>query len=161
MIKSAQKFNLPGDVDRWKHVRGEICDEVRGMASTRSRQLRAELWGQGTRCKPAANTCLGFLPPHDPRIRSTVSGDIERRLMADGFVCVRHRAHGRWLHPAKARSWRAVRLAELTCCLAAWMTRANVRAPAGSVATTSGVLSEEYDVGNGPQVGNFPQAFSH
>ena len=80
----------------------------------------------------------GFLPPEDPRIAGTVAA-IEKRLLVNGFV-MRH-------DPAEIETGLAHGEGAFLAC-SFWLADA-------------GLLSEEYDVGAGRLVGNFPQAFSH
>jgi GH15 family glucan-1,4-alpha-glucosidase len=105
---------------------------------------------------------VGFLPPEDPRVASTVAA-IERELVRDGLV-FRYRSDeaADGLPPGEG--------AFLLC--SSWL--ADVYVLAGrireahaiferllSLRNDVGLLAEEYDVNRGRQLGNFPQAFSH
>jgi GH15 family glucan-1,4-alpha-glucosidase len=162
-IKSAESFELPGPIDRWREVRNKIHNDVCERAfddelvsfvrSYGSKELDASLL-----LLPA----IGFLPAHDPRIRATVEA-IERELLVDGFV-LRYDtgksddglpagegvflACSFWLVDAYLMLGRrddAVRLFERLL----------------SLRNDVGLLSEEYDPHTRRLVGNFPQAFSH
>ena len=162
-IKSAENFELPGPLERWRRVRDQIHNDIceRGfdtelvsfVRSYGSKELDASLL-----LLPA----IGFLPADDPRIRSTVEA-IERALLKDGFV-LRYDteksddglpagegvflACSFWLVDAYLMLGRrddAVRLFERLL----------------SLRNDVGLLSEEYDPHLRRLVGNFPQAFSH
>jgi GH15 family glucan-1,4-alpha-glucosidase len=105
---------------------------------------------------------VGFLPPSDPRIVGTVKA-IERRLVADGFVCRYDTgevvdglppgegaflACSFWLADNYILQGRIAEARELFERLL-------------SLRNDVGLLAEEYDPRVGRQVGNFPQAFSH
>src|SRR5688572_28772837 len=85
-VKAVEEFNLPGDLDRWKALRQAIFDDVcfRGFNAARnsfvqsydSKELDASL---------LMLPLVGFLPPEDPRIVSTVAA-VERELLRDGLV---------------------------------------------------------------------------
>ena len=105
---------------------------------------------------------VGFLPPDDPRVTSTVEA-IERELVEDGFV--RRYDTGATkdgLPPGEGMF--------LACSF--WLADAyhligrDADAKALferllSLCNGVGLLSEEYDVRSRRLVGNFPQAFSH
>ncbi len=119
---------------------------------------------------------VGFLPSSDPRIIGTVEA-IERELLVDGFV---RRYRTEVAHPSPAAGpgpqtttvdglppgegafllttfWlidNLVLLGRLDEARAAFDRLLGL-------ANDVGLLSEEYDVANSRQLGNFPQAFSH
>ena len=162
-IKSAEIYNLPGPLERWREVRDRIHNDVceRGfdaelcsfVRSYGSKELDASLL-----LLPA----IGFLPPEDPRIRGTVEA-IERGLMHDGLVLRYDTAKSDdglppgegvflacsfWLVDAYLMLGRrddAVRLFERLL----------------SLRNDLGLLSEQYEPRTHRLVGNFPQAFSH
>jgi GH15 family glucan-1,4-alpha-glucosidase len=162
-IKSAEKFNLNGPLERWRAVRAEIHAEVC------ERGYDAELGSfvQAYDCKELDASLLllpevGFLPPLDPRILGTVEA-IERHLMVDGFV-LRYDTGGigDGLLPGEG--------AFLACSF--WLVDAYILLGRYDDAcklfdrllglrNDVGLLSEEYDPRTGRLVGNFPQAFSH
>ena len=108
---------------------------------------------------------VGFLPATDPRVRGTVEA-IERELLVDGFV-------QRYASDADVPEVDGLPPGEgafLPCTF--WLAdnqhllgrhddaRATFERLLG-IRNDLGLLAEEYDVGHGRQVGNFPQAFSH
>ena len=85
-IKSAEQFKLEGSLDRWKAWRVRIHDEV--CRNGFDAGLGAFVQSYGSKKLDASVLLIplvGFLPPRDPRVRSTVEA-IERRLTLDGFV---------------------------------------------------------------------------
>jgi GH15 family glucan-1,4-alpha-glucosidase len=105
---------------------------------------------------------VGFLPPSDPRMRSTVAA-IEKNLVEDGFV-LRYRTE----HTADGLA--GTEGAFLACSF--WL--ADSYAFAGrqqdaealfdrllQIRNHLGLLAEEYDPRLHRQIGNFPQGFSH
>jgi GH15 family glucan-1,4-alpha-glucosidase len=104
---------------------------------------------------------LGFLPPDDPRIASSVSA-IEKELTIDGFV-------RRYTHVA-VDGIAEQEGAFLICSF--WLVDNLVLAGRRDdalrlferlLATRNdvGLLAEQYDPVSRHQLGNFPQAFSH
>ena len=105
---------------------------------------------------------VGFLPPSDPRVRSTVDA-IERELTEDGLV-LRYRTEDNVDGLAGREG------AFLACSF--WLVdnlillgrQDEARALFDrllALRNDLGLLAEEYDTRNGRMVGNFPQAFSH
>lgn len=165
-IRSVERFELAGPVDRWRAereaVHSEVCDEgyhaglgsfVQSYGSDR---LDASL---------LMIPLVGFLPAGDERVAGTVAA-IERDLLRDGLV-ERYRADEEnvevdGLPPGEG--------AFLPCSF--WL--AEVRALQGRSAEAEqlferllglrndlGLLSEQYDPVAGRLLGNFPQAFTH
>jgi GH15 family glucan-1,4-alpha-glucosidase len=162
-IKSAEKWNLPAPLARWRKIRQEIHEDV--CARGFDRELNSFVRAYGTQELDASLLLLpaiGFLPGEDPRIRGTVAA-IERRLMRDGLVYRYHQdesddglrgdegvflACSFWLADAYLLCGRredAVALFERLL----------------SLRNDVGLLSEEYEPRSRRFVGNFPQAFSH
>jgi GH15 family glucan-1,4-alpha-glucosidase len=85
-IKCAEQFGLAGPIGRWSALRAEIHEEVCHTAF--NPQIGAFTQSFGSSRLDASVLLLplvGFLPPTDPRVRSTVEA-IERHLTEDGFV---------------------------------------------------------------------------
>ncbi|HET7679836.1 MAG TPA: glycoside hydrolase family 15 protein [Xanthobacteraceae bacterium] len=162
-IKSAEKFNLPGPLERWRQLRTQIHDEVcqRGYNAALGSFVQAY---DGTELDASLLLLaeVGFLPPQDARIRGTVEA-IERDLTVDGFV-LRYATETTddGLPPGEG--------AFLACSF--WLVDAYILLGRHDDAlklfdrllglcNDVGLLSEEYDPRRGRLVGNFPQAFSH
>jgi GH15 family glucan-1,4-alpha-glucosidase len=162
-IKSAEQFRLEGPLDRWKALRRKIHEEV--CHSGFNAEIGAFVQSYGSKNLDASILLLplvGFLPPSDPRVRSTVEA-IERHLMQDGLVL-------RYNTSAGADGLPAGEGAFLACSfwLADNLVLLNRREDARrlferllSLRNDVGLLSEEYDSQAKRLVGNFPQAFSH
>ncbi len=163
VVKGIEQFGLDGPLDRWRDLRQRIHDEVCSngfdpvlgsfVQAYGSKQLDASL---------LMMPLVGFLPPGDPRMRGTVEA-IEQRLMVDGLV-LRYDTESTpdGLPPGEG--------AFLACSF--WLADNYVLLGRHddarvlferllSLRNDVGLLSEEYDLGLGRQVGNFPQAFSH
>jgi GH15 family glucan-1,4-alpha-glucosidase len=162
-VRTAEQFDLPAPLDRWRRVRsmihGTVCrrgfdSEVGSFTQAfESKELDASLLLLPT---------VGFLPASDARIRGTITA-IERELLIDGVV-LRYHTHSAadGLPPGEG--------AFLACTL--WLAdafvligrREDARAlfeRVRSLANDVGLLAEEYDPRARRLVGNFPQAFSH
>lgn len=162
-IKSVEQFGLKGPVDRWRAIRTKIHDEVcrEGFNS----EIGAFVQSYGSKELDASVLLIplvGFLPPNDPRVRSTVEA-VERHLMADGFV-------RRYDPVASSDGLPGSEGAFLACSfwLADNLVLLGRRDDARrlfqrllALRNDVGLLSEEYDPRTKRLVGNFPQAFSH
>src|SRR3974390_3812762 len=85
-IKSAETWNLPAPLGRWREIRKEIHEDV--CARGFDPELNSFVRAHGTQELDASLLLLpaiGFLPGDDPRICGTVAA-IERRLLRDGLV---------------------------------------------------------------------------
>lgn len=162
-IKGVEKFGLAGSVDHWRSVRQRIHDEVCLRGYDGKQGCFTQAYGS-----PHLDASLllmplvGFLPPMDERVQSTISC-IERRLVTDGLV-LRYDteltddglppgegaflACSFWLADAYIVSGREAEARELFERLIA-------------LRNDVGLLSEEYDPVQRRFLGNFPQAFSH
>jgi GH15 family glucan-1,4-alpha-glucosidase len=162
-LKTAEKFGLQGDLDRWREVRDRIHHEIcqKGF----DRQLGSFTQSYGSK-EPDASLLLmplvGFLPASDSRMRGTVAA-IERQLMADGFV-LRYRTEN------VDDGLPAGEGVFLACSF--WMV--SVLKMMGrdedakrlfdrllALRNDVGLLAEEYNTATRRQLGNFPQALSH
>jgi GH15 family glucan-1,4-alpha-glucosidase len=163
-IRTVEDHHLDGPVDRWRRLAAEIHAEVCERGYDADRGTFTQFYG--SRGLDAALLLLprvGFLPWDDPRIRGTVAA-VERELTRDGLLLrydpeadggadglpggeAAFVACSFWLADARhgiGDAAGAERLFERLLCL-----RNDV-----------GMLSEEYDVHEGRQLGNTPQAFS-
>ena len=162
-IKSAETWNLPAPLGRWREIRKEIHEDV--CARGFDPELNSFVRAYGTQELDASLLLLpaiGFLPGDDPRICGTVAA-IERRLLRDGLVYRYRQAESDdglkgdegvflacsfWLADAYLLCGRhddAVALFERLL----------------SLRNDVGLLSEEYEPSSRRFMGNFPQAFSH
>ena len=161
----AVEAGLEGPLDRWRQVRDEIHAEVCKLGFNAEVGTFTQFYGS----KELDASLLmipqvGFLPISDPRVQGTVKA-VEDGLRREGLVlryggsksaAVDGLPPGEgaflpctfWLADAWAMSGRTDEATALFDHLL-------------SLANDVGLLSEEYDVDRGRQVGNFPQAFSH
>ncbi|AZQ71018.1 glycoside hydrolase family 15 protein [Streptomyces luteoverticillatus] len=156
--------SLRGDLDGWRVLREEIHREVCERGYDAERGTFTQYYG--SRELDAATLLIprvGFLPPDDPRVVSTVD-TVRRELLHHGLVrrysveCEpvdglpggegAFLACSFWLADALFLTGRTKEARELFERLLA-------------VRNDVGLLAEEYDPEAGRQLGNFPQAFSH
>ena len=159
-LRLARKHGLAAPLNRWRDTREEIRRAIleRGYDT----QLGAFTQAFGSSTLDASALVIprvGFLPPTDPRVRSTVD-QIRRHLTKDGLV-YRYRtqdglAGGEgtftlctfWLVDALALGGRLDEAHELF-------------ERAVGFANDLGLLAEQIDPETREQLGNFPQGFSH
>ncbi len=159
------------DVERWKTIRDEIrtAIEVHGMDPTGTHFVQ-HFGATAVDASLLKLTLMGFIEPDDPRMVATVEA-IRRELSCgeQGFIR-RFRADpgdGEQTAPGRANEAEGM---FLLCTF--WLVE--VLAMQGhvddatalfdaTIATGNdlGLFAEEYDVGLGEMVGNFPQAFTH
>jgi GH15 family glucan-1,4-alpha-glucosidase len=162
-VKDARRFGLAGPVARWRAARTRIHRDVCAHGFDGKRGVFVQRYGaDALDASLLLMPIVGFLPPHDRRIRKTVEA-IERDLMSDGLV-LRYRTEDApdglppgegaflpcsfWLADALhliGRKRDAERLFERLLAL-----RNDV-----------GLLAEEYDPHARRMLGNFPQALCH
>jgi GH15 family glucan-1,4-alpha-glucosidase len=162
-VRTIEELGAEGPLDRWKKVRSQIHEEVCRSGFNKEKNCFVQYFGSDALDASLLMLPLvGFLPPDDPRVRSTIAA-IEKELMEDGFV-LRYRTDetkdglkGRegvflacsfWLVDNYILQNRNEEARELFDRLMA-------------LRNDVGLLSEEYDPQGRRQLGNFPQAFSH
>ena len=162
-IRTIEKYEEAGPIDRWKRTRDEIKREVCRLGYSQNKQAFVQYYGSSDLdASVLMMPLVGFLPPEDPRIKSTVTA-IEKELLQDGFV-LRYKTQSGvdgltgqegvflacsfWLVDNYILQGRMREARELFDRLLA-------------LRNDVGLLSEEYDPKNKRQLGNFPQAFSH
>lgn len=162
-IKSAEQFGFEGPVGRWRRVRDEIHAQVCARGFDPSQRSFVQSYGSSELDASLLLIALvGFLPPDDPRIKSTVDA-IERRLMVDGLI---RRYDTRRTDDGQTGDEGAF----LACSF--WFADNLVLLGRRDEAkrlferllglcNDVGLLAEEYDPVAGRMLGNFPQAFSH
>ncbi len=162
-VKAIERFGREGPIERWRAIRDEIHAEVCRAGYNPS--LGAFVQSYGSDRLDASLLMMplvGFLPPHDPRIRTTVEA-IERDLVQDGFV-------RRYSPDPELDGLPGDEGAFLACSfwLADNLALLGRREDAErlferllSIRNDVGLLSEQYDTTRQRQIGNFPQAFSH
>jgi GH15 family glucan-1,4-alpha-glucosidase len=162
-VRIAERYELEAPVDRWKQTRDEIHREVCERGYDAERRTFTQYYGSKELDASILNIPLvGFLPGNDERVTGTIDA-VWRELGRDGFVSRYSTAEtddglpgdegqflacSFWLVSALALNGRVEEARALFERLV-------------GLANDLGLLAEEYDVGRGRQVGNFPQAFSH
>ncbi|MGX7823660.1 glycoside hydrolase family 15 protein [Actinokineospora sp. 24-640] len=163
-VHSVEHHGLDGPADRWRAVRDQIHAEVCAKGYDAERGAFTQFYGsEGLDAALLLLPRVGFLPWDDERVLGTIEA-IRGDLCVDGLV-LRYRpelaeavdglpgtegaflACSFWLADALAATGRAGEARELFEHLL-------------SLRNDVGMLSEEYDVAAGRQVGNTPQAFS-
>jgi GH15 family glucan-1,4-alpha-glucosidase len=162
-VRLARRFDLEAPVERWEQVRDEIHREVCERGYDSERRTFTQYYGSKELDASVLNIPLvGFLPGTDERVTGTIDA-VWRELGRDDFVSRYSTAETDDGLPGDEGQF-------LACSF--WLVSAlalNGRTQEAralferllSLANDLGLLAEEYDVGRGRQVGNFPQAFSH
>ena len=162
-VKSAEEFGMAAPVDEWRTIRDTIHADVCRNGYDPRWKTFVQVYGE-----PQLDASLllipsvGFLPPSDPRVRSTIVA-IENELLSDGFV----RRYDTRATDDGLPSGEGMFLAcsfWLADCYHLVGRDAEARALFErllSLCNDVGLLSEEYDTTQKRLVGNFPQAFSH
>ncbi|MBV8032175.1 MAG: glycoside hydrolase family 15 protein [Betaproteobacteria bacterium] len=162
-VETAEQFDLPGPVARWREVRSRIHADVCAKGFDPRRGTFVQSYGS-----EALDASLllvphtGFLPADDPRIVGTVDA-IRRDLMVDGLV----RRYGTDPDLDGLPAGEGVFLAcsfWLADCLVLLKRTDEARELFErllALRNDVGLLAEEYDPGAKRFLGNFPQAFSH
>ena len=164
-IRFHEEFGRKGPVDRWRALRDEIHGEVLEHGWSKTKRSFTQSYGSDELdASVLLLPLVGFLPPDDERMVSTVDA-IRRELTADGLV-FRYRVG----EHAADDGLPGDEGVFLPCSF--WL--AQVLALQGhheaarelferllDLRNDVGLLSEEYDPRAGRQLGNFPQAFTH
>jgi GH15 family glucan-1,4-alpha-glucosidase len=162
-VKTVERFDRPGDVDRWRRERDEVHREVCEKGWDTERNTFTQSYG--SHALDAALLLIprsGFLPGDDPRVVGTIDA-VQRELDHEGLL-LRYPTDESddglppgegaflpcsfWLADALAMAGRRDEARTLYERLA-------------GLANDVGLLAEEYDPIGKRLVGNFPQAFTH
>ncbi|MGH9306736.1 MAG: glycoside hydrolase family 15 protein [Acidimicrobiales bacterium] len=164
-VKGVEEFGLEGPVDKWRKLRQEIHDEVCQKGFNTKVGAFTQFYGSDNLdASILMMAMVGFLPPSDPRVRSTVEA-IQARLTHDGFV-LRYEPDDK----GSVDGLTGTEGAFLACSFWLVDNLALMDRPAEArklferlvgLCNDVGLLSEEYDPVARRLVGNFPQAFSH
>jgi GH15 family glucan-1,4-alpha-glucosidase len=162
-IRDVRRHHLAGPEARWRAVRSAIHREVCKLGFDRKRGVFVQRYGS-----PELDASLllmpivGFLPPHDRRVRATVEA-IESDLMWRGFVR-RYRTEDT---PDGLPSGEGVFLpcsfwlADALSLMGRKRDAAHLYERLLALRNDVGLLSEEYDPRARRMLGNFPQALTH
>ena len=160
-IRAAQQLNLDADLPRWCLVRDQIRTDI--LTHGFNTAIGSFTQAYDDAALDASNLLLplvGFIPPNDPRMRSTVDRIIEQLTDEHGFV-YRYQNHDGlrgsegsfticsfWLVDNLAMQNRVVEARSLFERLVTYSGRL-------------GLFSEEIDSEQRIALGNYPQAFTH
>ncbi len=160
-IKLATQIHAENRVPRWDETREEIRRAI--LQEGWSEQARAFTQSFGSHDLDASNLMIpivGFLPPRDPRVLSTIDATIQNLTDENGLIFRYRAADGLpggegtfllctfWLAHALAMAGR-VEEAEQALSRSA------------QCANDVGLFAEEIEPNTKQLLGNFPQAFSH
>jgi GH15 family glucan-1,4-alpha-glucosidase len=162
-VKGIERYGLPGPIERWRHVRAAIHDDV--CARGFDPELGAFVQYYDSRLLDASLLMIplvGFLPATDPRVLGTVRA-VQAHLSDDGFVA-------RYATVPEVDGLPPGEGAFLPCSF--WLAdNLALQGRIGEarslferllgVANDVGLLAEEYDPRTRRQLGNFPQAMTH
>ena len=159
----AERLGIDAPVEKWKQVRDAIHEQVCRMGFDPQKNSFVQHYGSDDLdASTLLMALVGFLPATDPRLRGTVEA-IERELMCGGFVMRYSTAQAKDGLPPGEGAFLACSF-WLVSCLKAIGREDDARKLFErllELRNDLGLLSEEYDVTQKRQVGNFPQAFSH
>ncbi|MCX4472628.1 glycoside hydrolase family 15 protein [Micromonospora sp. NBC_01655] len=162
-IRLAEHFDDDRDLARWRAERDEVHRQVidRGY----DERLGCFVQAYDSTALDAAVLRLplvGFLPPEDPRIRSTI--DVIHRRLGDGVALV-HRYDTREVDDGLPGSEPGFLLTsfEMVSCLALTGRRREAQQAFDWLCARAGDLGlyAEEMAGDGTATGNYPQAFTH
>ncbi|HUO48663.1 MAG TPA: glycoside hydrolase family 15 protein [Acidimicrobiales bacterium] len=165
-VRTIEEFgDVDGPLERWRTLRSAMHDDI--VANGYNDQVGAFTQYYGGAELDASLLMVpmvGFLPPTDPRVVSTVD-KIQRELTEDGFV-LRYRATD--AHDVDGLQGREGAFLACSFWLADCLEMVGRHDDAHALferllglRNDVGLLAEEYDAVAGRLVGNFPQAFSH
>ena len=162
-IRSAEKFKLSAPIERWRALRDIIHADVCDKGWSDERKTFTQVYGgDELDASLLLIPLVGFLPPDDPRVRSTVAA-IEHDLTFEGFIR-RYRTHkvDDGLPPGEGTFLACTFWMVDNLALQGRMDEAHaLYERLVSLTNDVGLLSEEYDPQTRRFTGNFPQAFSH
>jgi GH15 family glucan-1,4-alpha-glucosidase len=162
-IKSAQKFELKGPIERWHSLRRRIHDEVCARAFDQEQNSFVQSYeGKELDASLLLLPGVGFLPPEDPRIKGTIEA-VERKLMIGGLVRRYDTATAEDGLPPGEGVFLACSfwLVDAYVMLGRLSDAESLFKRLVSLCNDVGLLAEEYDPASKELLGNFPQAFSH
>ncbi|MFN2629409.1 MAG: glycoside hydrolase family 15 protein [Gaiellaceae bacterium] len=163
-VRFIEDLGRTGPLERWCAIRDEIHAQICDRGWNAEKQAFTQYYGSDQLDASALLIPLvGFLPPDDERIVSTVAA-IERELTVDGFV-LRYRPEDAGVDGLPGDEG-----VFLPCSF--WLVSVLAAQGRRDDATTLferllalrndvGLLAEEYDPVEGRLLGNFPQAFTH
>jgi len=160
-IRAAEQLHLEADLPRWRRVRDQIRTDI--LTYGYNTQVGAFTQSYDSTALDASNLLLplvGFIPPDDPRMRSTVDRIMERLTDKHGFVYRYHSDDGLPGHEGTftiCTFWLVDNLAMQGRVGEARSLFERLLSYAGHL----GLFSEEIGSNGVKALGNYPQAFTH
>jgi alpha,alpha-trehalase len=160
-IRAAEQLHLEADLPRWRQVRDQIRTDV--LTYGYNTQIGAFTQSYGSTALDASSLLLplvGFIPPTDPRMRSTVDRINECLTDRHGFVYRYRGADGLLGDEATftlCTFWLVDNLAMQGRVNEARSLFERLLSYSGQL----GLFSEEVDATSKMALGNYPQAFTH
>ncbi|HSH37768.1 MAG TPA: glycoside hydrolase family 15 protein, partial [Chthoniobacterales bacterium] len=165
-VKLVEEYGCSAEehYERWVRLRDEIHHQVCELGYNKKKRAFTQFYGsEEIDASILMMPLVGFLPPQDERVRSTVEA-VERDLLHDGFV-LRYRTNENNVDGLPGHEgvfllcsfW-------LADCLHLIGRTEDARELFERLLTLQndlGLLAEEYDPIGKRHLGNFPQAFSH
>ena len=162
-VKLAEGHGFEGDIQHWRRQRDLIREEVLDKGWSDSKRSFVQAYGSDAIDASALLIpFLGFLPPDDPRIRSTV-----RRVqmeLADGPFVRRYRIDDTddgLVGEEGAFYILSFWLIGALMTIGETQEALNYFHKVFDTASHLGLFAEMHDPASGQALGNFPQAFSH
>jgi GH15 family glucan-1,4-alpha-glucosidase len=159
----AERLGIDAPVEKWKDVRDAIHEQICRMGFDKQKNSFVQHYGaDALDASTLLMPLVGFLPATDERIKGTIEA-VEKELMCGGFVMRYKTERMEDGLPAGEGAFLACSF-WLVSCLKAIGREDDARKLFErllELRNDVGLLSEEYDVEQKRQVGNFPQAFSH
>jgi GH15 family glucan-1,4-alpha-glucosidase len=163
--RAAELAEIRGDPEKaatWGATAQEIKDDILANGVTAGGVLRQHYETDSLDASTLLAASFNFLPPNDPRLRSTVLA-IAEDLTEDGFV-LRYRTEetddglsGKEGTFLICSFWLVSGLA----IVGEIQQARDLMERLLRIASPLGLYAEEYDAPTGRHLGNFPQAFSH
>ena len=151
---------MAGDVVRWRQTRDEIREAILTRGYHRGRQAFTQtLDGEALDASALAIPRVGFLPPTDVRVQSTVQR-IEEQLTANGLV-YRYRTDDGLAAGEGTFALCTFWLVDNLALGGRLQDARDLFERVTRYANDVGLMAEEIDPVNGALLGNFPQGFTH
>ena len=162
-VNTARNHGYEGDVERWERERDALRDEILTRGWSEAKQCFVQAYDtEALDASALLIPFVGFLPPDDPRLRSTI-----RRIqmeLADGPFVRRYRMD----ETDDGIEGEEGAFYILTFWLIGGLLMIGEKEEAlryfdvvSETANHLGLFAEMYDPRTGEALGNFPQAFSH
>jgi GH15 family glucan-1,4-alpha-glucosidase len=162
-VKSVEQHGLDGPVDDWRRARDAVHDQVCQEGYSADRRAFTQYYGaKDLDASILMLPLVGFLPPDDPRVVSTVDL-IQEELLVDGFVLRYQNTSGVDGLPGTEGAFLPCTfwLADCLALMGRIDEAEKIFTRLAALANDVGLLSEEYDAKESRLLGNFPQAFTH